>query len=60
MNKTKVAVALDEKDVLAVETIVRDDDEAEALAFLREIKHRIDVAQRNVCGQGTFTGSQPT
>jgi len=55
----KVALALDEKDVLEIEMIVRDQDKEAALALVREIKRRIDVAQRNVCGQGTVTGSQP-
>jgi len=56
----KVALALDEKDVLELEMIVRDQDAEEALDFVRDIKRRVNVAQRNICGQGTVTGSQPT
>jgi len=55
----KVALALDEKDVLEIEMIVRDRDQEAALDLVREIKRRIDVAQRNICGQGIVTGSQP-
>ena len=55
----KVALALDEKDVLELEMIVRDQDKDAALALVREIKRRVDVAQRSICGQGTVTGSQP-
>lgn len=54
----KTALALDEKDILEIEMIVRDQDKDEALQFVREIKRRIDVSQRNICGQGTFAGSQ--
>jgi hypothetical protein len=55
----KVALALDENDLLEIEMIVRDMDKDAALDLVREIKRRVDVAQRNICGQGVVTGSQP-
>jgi hypothetical protein len=58
--KKKVAVALDEKDLLEIEMIVHDQDKDAALAFVQEIKRRSDVAQRSICGQGVVAGSQST
>ncbi len=55
----KAALALDEKDLLELEMIVRDQDQEEALEFVREIKRRVDVAQRSICGQGVMAGTQP-
>jgi hypothetical protein len=56
----KVALALEEADLLELEMIVRDEDKDAALDFVRDIKHRVDVAQRSICGQGVMAGSQPT
>jgi hypothetical protein len=55
----RVAVVFDEQEMLEIEMIVRDQDQEAALALVREIKHRIDTSQRNICGQGVVTGSQP-
>lgn len=60
MMKKKVALALDEKDLLEIEMIVHDQDQDAALAFVHEIKRRADVAQRSICGQGVVAGSQST
>jgi len=56
----KVALVLDDKDILEIEMIVRDQDAEAALEFVREIKRRTDLAQRNICGQGVTPGPQPT
>jgi hypothetical protein len=54
----KVAVVFDEKDIVEIEMIVRDRDEKEALAMVHEIKKKIEVAERSVCGQGVMAGTQ--
>jgi hypothetical protein len=56
----KVALALDEKDLLELEMIVRDQDAEAALELVRELKRRTDAAQRSVCGQGVMGGTQST
>ena len=55
----KVALTLDEKDLIDLEMIVRDEDQEAALDFARDIKRRADAALRTVCGQGVMGGSQP-
>lgn len=60
MPGKRVAVSFDEQEALDIEMIVRDDDAQAALELVREIKRRIDVSQRNICGQGIVTGAHAT
>jgi len=56
----KVALALDEEDILELEVIVRDQDKEAALDLVRELKRRTDAAPRSICGQGIVAGTQPS
>jgi hypothetical protein len=55
----RVAVSFDEKDIVEIEIIVRDEDEKEALALVRRIRNKIEAAERSICGQGVMGGTQP-
>lgn len=53
----KVALSFDEQDIINIEMIVTDADHEAALELIKELKHRLDVAQRSICGQGVGTSS---
>ncbi len=45
MKLEKLAVALDEEELLELETIVQDGDKEAALRFLRRLRQRIEQMQ---------------
>jgi len=57
MKIAKTGIMLEEADMLELERIVVDADEPAALEFVKEIKRRIQVQQRSLCGT-PFGGSE--
>jgi hypothetical protein len=46
----KTTVILDEQEVYELDAILIDEDGAEALRFLNEIKKKVKTAQARTCG----------
>jgi hypothetical protein len=46
----KTTVILDEQEVYELDAILIDEDSAEALRFLNEIKKKVKTAQARTCG----------
>lgn len=56
MKIEKMAIYLDEQQMLEMEAIVLDEDEKAALEFLKQLKKRLDLLQRQHCGTPLVKG----
>ncbi len=50
LSKPTVAVTLSDEEVVNLKMIVQDEDEAEALAFLRQLKRKVLEVEQRHCG----------
>ncbi len=50
LSKPTVAVTLSDEEVVNLKMIVQDEDEAEALAFLRRLKRKVLEVEQRHCG----------
>ena len=56
MKIQKIAIYLDEQEILELESIMLDGDELAAFEFLRRLKKKIEVLQRQQCGTKLVRG----
>ncbi len=56
MKIKKIAIVLEEPDLIDLEAILLDEDEQAALQFLKRIGKRIEVQQRQQCGSPIVKG----
>jgi hypothetical protein len=50
LSKPVVAITLSDQEVVELKMIVQDEDEAEALAFLRQLKRKVLEVEQRHCG----------
>ena len=50
LNKPTVAITLSPEELVELQVIVQDEDEPEALEFLRLIKRKVTEAEQRHCG----------
>ncbi len=56
MNIEKSAIYLTSEEILELEDIALNEDEKAALAFLKKLKKKIEVQQRQKCGSPVVRG----
>jgi hypothetical protein len=56
MKIRKMALVLEESEMMELETILLDQDEQAALDFLKRIAKKIEVQQRQQCGSALVKG----
>ncbi len=56
MKIQKIAIYLDEQEMMELQAIVLDEDEKSALEFLKRLKNKIEVQQRSQCGSKLVRG----
>lgn len=56
MKIEKIAIYLTAAELLELEDILLNEDEKAALAFVRRIKKRIELQQRQQCGSALVKG----
>ena len=56
MKIQKIAVYLEEQEVMELQAIVLDEDEKAAFEFLKRLKKKIEVQQRAQCGSKLVRG----
>ena len=56
MKIQKIAVVLEEADLVDLEAILLDEDEPAAFRFLKRLGKKIDVQQRQQCGSPLVKG----
>jgi hypothetical protein len=56
MKIKKIAIVLEESDLIDLEAILLDEDEQAAFQFLRRLCKRIKVQQRQQCGSPLVKG----
>jgi hypothetical protein len=50
LSKPVVAITLSNQEVVELKMIVQDEDEADALAFLRQLKRKVLEVEQRHCG----------
>ncbi len=56
MKIQKIAVVLEESDLIDLEAILLDEDDKTAMQFLKRLHRKIDVQQRQQCGSSLAKG----
>ena len=56
MKIQKIAVVLEEADLVDLEAILLDEDEPAAFRYLKRLSKKIDVQQRQQCGSPLVKG----
>ncbi len=56
MKIQKIAVVLEESDLIDLEAILLDEEETTALQFLKRLHKKIDLQQRQQCGSPLAKG----
>lgn len=56
MKIQKVGIYLDEQEMLELEAIMLDGNERAALEFLKKLKKKIEILQRQQCGSKLVRG----
>lgn len=56
MKIQKMGIYLDEQEILELEAIMLDGDEHAALEFLKKLKKKIEILQRQQCGTKLVRG----
>jgi hypothetical protein len=56
MKIERVGVYLDEQEVLELEAIALEEDATAALLFLKRLKKKIEIQQRQQCGSKLVRG----
>ena len=56
MKIEKIGLVLTEAEMVELQTILFDEDEKAALGFLKQLKKRIELQQRQQCGSALVKG----
>ncbi len=56
MKIQKIAIVLEESDLIDLEAILLDEDERAAIQFLKRLCKKIEVRQRQQCGSPLVKG----
>jgi hypothetical protein len=56
MKIEKIGLVLTEAELVELQTILFDEDEKSALGFLKRLKKRIELQQRQQCGSALVKG----
>ena len=56
MKIQKIAIYLDEQEILELESIMLDGDELAAFEFVKRLKQKIEILQRQQCGTKLVRG----
>jgi hypothetical protein len=56
MKIEKIGLVLTEAEMVELQTILFDEDEKSALGFLKGLKKRIELQQRQQCGSALVKG----
>lgn len=56
MKIQKIAIYLDEQEILELESIMLDGDERAAFEFVKRLKKKIEILQRQQCGTKLVRG----
>ena len=56
MKIKKMALVLEESEMIELETILLDQDEPAAFKFLKQLAKKIEVQQRQQCGSALVKG----
>jgi hypothetical protein len=56
MKIEKIGLVLTEAEMVELQTILFDEDEKSALEFLKQLKKRIELQQRQQCGSALVKG----